>query len=232
MAGYTINKIEGTFMLCKVLLAISVASFVLIVSGFQPGLRAEHSGVTKFKVPIEYISNPDGQTAPNDTKWPFALSPGIWVVHGKNALLFTKEKHDRCEGLEAQADDGNPAVLAGSLKKQPDVKSSGVFNTPVGAKAPGPIGPSGIYEFAFTATPGSRLSFAMMFRQSNGLFYALNDSGIALFDKKGKPISGDITSKVSLSDAGTEVNEEPGIGPDQTPRQSAPNTGPEEHESI
>lgn len=219
-------------MLRKVLHTISVASLVLIVSGFQSGLRAEHSGVTKFKVRIENISNPDGQTASNGAKWPFALSPGVWLVHGKNAPLFTTGKHDRGKGLEAQAEDGNPAVLAESLKKQPGVKSSGVFNTPVDATAPGPIGPGGAYEFTFTATPGSRLSFAMMFGQSNDLLYSPNDTGIALFDKKGKPISGDITSKVSLWDVGTEVNEEPGTGPNQAPRQSAPNTGREEHEPV
>lgn len=32
-----------------------------------------------------------------------------------------------------------------------------------------------------------------------------------------------------LWDAGTEVNEEPGVGPNQAPRQPAPNTGPSEH---
>jgi hypothetical protein len=155
--------------------------------------------------------------ASNGTKWPFALSPGVWVVHGKNSPLFTTEKHDRGKGLEAQSEDGNPATLAESLKKQPGVKSSGIFNTPVGATAPGPIGPGGAFESTFTAAPGPRLSFAMMFGQSNDLFYASNDTGIALFDKKGKPISGDITPKVSLWDVGTEENEEPGIGPNQAP---------------
>lgn len=219
-------------MLRKVAHTISVASLVLIVLGFQSGPRAEHSEGTKFKVRIENISDPDGQIASNGAKWPFALSPGVWLVHGKNAPLFTTGKHDRGKGLEAQAEDGNPAVLAESLKKQPGVKSSSVFNTPVGATAPGPIGPGGAYEFTFTATPESRLSFAMMFGQSNDLFYAPNDTGIALFNKKSKPISGDITSKVSLWDTGTEVNEEPGIGPNQAPRQPAPNTGREEQEPV
>jgi hypothetical protein len=138
----------------------------------------------KFKVRIENISSPDGQTASNGVKWPFALSPGVWLVHGSNAPIFTTGKHDRGKGLEAQSEDGNPGVLAESLKKQPGVRSSGVFNTPVGAKAPGAIGPGGAYEFTFRATPGSKLSFTMMFGQSNDLYYAPNDTGIALFDKK------------------------------------------------
>src|SRR5215472_12891412 len=40
---------------------------------------------------------------------------------------------------------------------------------------------------------------------------------------------GDITSQIMLWDAGTEVNEEPGLGPNQAPLQPAPHTGPREH---
>ena len=43
------------------------------------------------------------------------------------------------------------------------------------------------------------------------------------------PLTGDITAKMILWDAGTEVNEELGIGPNQGPRQKGPNTGPDEH---
>ena len=38
-----------------------------------------------------------------------------------------------------------------------------------------------------------------------------------------------MTSKYNLYDAGTEKDQEPGIGPDQAPRQKAPNTGEDEH---
>ena len=72
----------------------------------------------------------------------------------------------------------------------------------------------------------------MMFGQSNDLFYAPGAKGIALFDAKGKPLSTDITSQLQLWDAGTEVNEEPGLGPNQAPRQAAPNTGPSEKGKV
>ena len=49
------------------------------------------------------------------------------------------------------------------------------------------------------------------------------------FDAKGNPISGDVTDKFILWDAGTEVDEEIGIGPNQGPRQKGPNTGADEH---
>jgi hypothetical protein len=67
-----------------------------------------------------------------------------------------------------------------------------------------------------------------MMGQSNDWFYAPGESGIELF-KNGKPISGDITEQIILWDAGTEVDQEPGIGSDQGPRQKAPNTGQPEN---
>ena len=86
-------------------------------------------------------------------------------------------------------------------------------------------------DFTFTAKPGMHLSVITMFGQSNDWFYALSHRGIELF-KNGKAISGDITSEFMLYDAGTEVNEEPGIGPNQAPRQSAPNTGTAENGKV
>jgi hypothetical protein len=72
--------------------------------------------------------------------------------------------------------------------------------------------------------PGDRLSLTTMMGQSNDWFYAPGESGIELF-KNGKPISGDITVQMILWDAGTEIDQEPGIGSDQGPRQKTPNTG-------
>ena len=107
----------------------------------------------------------------------------------------------------------------------------GVFNTPVGADGPGPIGPGGAYEFTVTAKPGMRLSVVTMFGQSNDWFYAPKRQGVDLFPN-GKPLSGDITLEFMLFDAGTEVNEEPGVGPNQAPRQSGPNTGAAENGKV
>ena len=67
-----------------------------------------------------------------------------------------------------------------------------------------------------------------MMGQSNDWFYGPAESGMPLF-KNGKPINGDITAQIILWDAGTEVNQEPGIGPGQGPRQKAPNTGEAEN---
>jgi len=105
---------------------------------------------------------------------------------------------------------------------------SGVFSVPVGATDPAAIGPGEAYEFTFDAAPGSRLSFATMFVQSNDLFYAPAEGGIALWDDMGAQVSGDVTGQVMLWDAGSEVNEEPGEGVNQAPRQTGANTGADE----
>src|SRR5439155_19223483 len=68
--------------------------------------------------------------------------------------------------------------------------------------------------------------------QSNDLFLAPGDRGIRLFDWKADVMSADLTSLVGLRDAGTEVNQEPGLGPDQAPRQKAPNTGASERKPV
>jgi len=184
--------------------------------------------MTKFTVRIENIATKDGMKAKDGTKWSFAMSPGLCIVHTSNAPVFSAGKKDRGKGLESQAEEGNPAMLAESLKADKGVKSVTVFNTPIGTDVPAPITPGFTYECTFEAATGSKLTITSMFGQSNDLFYAPNESGIALF-ANGKPISGDITSKMILWDAGTEVNEEPGVGPNQAPRQKAPNTGTNEN---
>jgi hypothetical protein len=183
---------------------------------------------TKFTVRIENATQPEAFTASNGVKWSLAFSPGLAIVHTEKAPIFTSGKRDRGKGLEAQSEDGNPDRLAQSLQRGKGIKSLAVFNTPVGASAPGPITPGAAYEVTISAMPGDQLTLTTMMGQSNDWFYGPDESGIALFND-GKPISGDISSQMILWDAGTEVNQEPGIGPDQGPRQKAPNTGKAEN---
>ena len=189
----------------------------------------------KFTVKVENVSNKDLQTASDGSKWPFALSPGFWAVHMQEVRFFNENKPMGPNGLEMQAEDGNPAGMVDFLMGHhsgPNGKMlHGVFNTPNAAETPGPIGPGGTYEFEFTAKPGMKLSLITMFGQSNDWFYAAEPGGIRLFEN-GKPLSGDITSKFFLWDAGTEKDEEPGIGPNQAPRQKAPNTGETENGKV
>lgn len=184
---------------------------------------------TKFTVRVENISNPEGMTASNGQKFPFALSPGMFVLTNKSAALFTEGKPSK-NGLEMQAEDGDPSGLVASLVAMHHSSNlHGVFNTPVGAMAAGPIRPGDSYEFTVMAARGTKLFMTQMFGQSNDWFYAPGANGIALFDAKGAPVGGDVTDQFYLWDAGTEKDEEIGIGPNQGPRQKGPNTGEAEN---
>jgi hypothetical protein len=198
-----------------------VVGALLTVAGMVSANGAEP---TKFTIRLENTTKPDAFTASNGTKWSLAFSPGTAVVHTDKSVIFTSGKKDRGQGLEAQSEDGDPSTLAKSLAGAKGVKSVAVFNTPVGASAPGPITPGASYEVTVSALPGERLSMTLMMGQSNDWFYAPAEAGIELF-KAGKAISGDITSQLFLWDAGTEVDQEAGIGSEQGPRQKAPNTG-------
>jgi hypothetical protein len=194
-----------------------------------PAAKAKKGARTAtFRVRIENISSPDGQTASDGTRWPFALSPGLYVVNEKGATLF-REGRKAGGGLEAQAEDGNPEALVKWFESTDrDAGSHGIFNTPAGAGAPGPIGPGAAYEFNVGAAPKMKLTLVTMFGQSNDYFYATGQP-VELFDAAGEPLNGDITARFALYDAGTEVNQEAGVGRDQAPRQKAPNTGAAEN---
>ncbi len=121
------------------------------------------------------------------------------------------------------------AVPAAAQEMTPaPVLDFGVFNTPTDAEEPGPALPGAAYSASFVAQPGEHLSFATMLVQTNDLFFAPTEEGIALFDEDGAPVTGDITEQILLWDAGTEVNEEPGVGENQAPRQAGPDTGDDE----
>lgn len=203
---------------------------VITTDGSVTNVRVKKDQEVTFKVRIENVSNKDGQTAKDGSKWPFALSPGMWVVH-RNEVRLYKEGVKALDGLEMQAEDGNPTGLIQYLDGHHNQMAHGVFNTPVGASGPAPILPGGAYEFTFKAAPGMHLSLITMFGQSNDWFYAPDAEGIDLFNN-GKPLSGDITGMFTLYDAGTEVNEEPGVGANQAPRQKGANSGTDENGKV
>ena len=182
----------------------------------------------KFKVRIENISTGE-QMNPSGTKYPFALSPGMYVVSEKEMPLFKVGKKAEM-GIEMQAEDGNPMGLIEALSGKVGNARLGFFNKPVGADMPAPILPGGAFEFEVDAVEGQKLTLTTMFGQSNDLFYAPTKA-INLFEK-GQPLSGDITDKLMLWDAGTEVNEEPGTGANQAPRQKMANMGMDEKSVV
>ena len=156
----------------------------------------------------------------------YPASPGVWLTHKTGSKpLFTTGVADYGKGIEAIAEDGNAAPLGASLASLDGYLTGAIFNTPIGAVAPGPILPGSQYSFTFNASPGDSLSFASMLAATNDVFFAPQDGGIPLFDANNAPTTGDVSSQIYLWDAGTEGNEEPGIGPNTVTNQLAPNTG-------
>lgn len=209
-------------------LALAALGLVTVGLGIAPA-----SAQTTFAVRIENIAEEPLNTSTGSV--PFTLSPGVWVVHtGMNPIFapFERLQGMRGTGLENLAEDGKEfEELPNAIRGRRGMKSVGVFNTPESKMETGGLKPGMKYEFTITANPGDQLSLATMFAASNDLFYAPYGTGIPLF-ADGRPVSGDVTSMVALWDAGTEVNEEPGVGPTQAHRQPNPNFGPAEGGTV
>lgn len=157
------------------------------------------------------------------------LAPGAWAVHGGGVSpVFSSGSPDLGEGLESLAEDGNPSTLVSALQMKDAIRIADAFTTPIGGSGPGPLLPGSVYEFTFTAEQGEYLSFATMLVHTNDIFISPSDMGIALFNGS-TPISGNITSSLMLWDAGTEVNEQPGVGLHQPARL---NGGTDENRNV
>ena len=213
---------------------IRAASLSFTMLALAQGAWAQGAAhdATTFIIRVENISKGEVLSLSNGRTAPFVSAPVFWAVHtGAANPIFTGGQPESGNGLERLAETGNPEGLVKYLSAESGIVSVGAIARPVGAAGDGPLTPGQAYEFEITARAGQALSLAWMFGQSNDLFYS-NDRPIALFTSGGKPVSGDMTPQVSLWDAGTEVNEEPGLGSDQAPRQKAEDAGTAERNAI
>ena len=200
----------------------------LLAVGTAATLSAQ---TTTFTIRVENISKGEVLKLSNGKTAPFVLAPVLWAVHaGAKNPLFTGGQPDMGKGLETLAETGNPGPLARAIPAQAGVIAVGADDHPVAATEGGPITPGHAYEFTISAEPGQFLSVAAMFGQSNDWFYA-NERPIALFNGT-KAVAADMTAQLALWDAGTEVDEEPGLGPNQGPRQKDPSAGTPEREPV
>lgn len=212
----------------------------------SPGVWVTHNGENPLYTPgmpdlgqgIEAIAE-DGNIEPlanyvaEHTGVTYPISPGVWVVHSEGTSpLFSEGNPDYGDGVEAIAEDGNVSVLEANLGSLEGEASSGVFNTPMDGSSPGPLLPGSKYVFSFQADENQALSFVSMLAATNDVFLGTSDTGIALFDSTGQAISGDITDELNFWDAGTELNEQPAVGPNTVTNQSAPNTGIDEDQPV
>ncbi|MEM8709066.1 MAG: spondin domain-containing protein, partial [Actinomycetota bacterium] len=149
---------------------------------------------------------------------PFA--PIAYVAAPEADALFVPGT-EASAGLEILAEDGGPGELVAELEAA-GIGHFGAAAIPEGADEAGPAFPGQSYTFEFVAHEGDYLNLASMLVQSNDWFVALRN--VALFDGV-DPISGDLTDQLRLYDAGTELDQAIGAGPDQAPRQAGPDTG-------
>lgn len=183
---------------------------------------------TEFIVRI-YNAGTDGSMtlADGSTETPL-LSWGVYAVHASPNALFTPGQAAGDTGLEELAEDGNIDKMTEWLAGRRDLLASGPLKARA-IKGQAAIYPGGLYRAVFKANPGDSFSFAIMLEQSNDGFYAPGPEGIALFDGAGNPISEDVTDQVRFWDAGTEVNQPPGLGPDTGLKEKGPNQGASEN---
>lgn len=221
----------------------NISGSATIPSPLAPGVWAVHGGEVQLfntgeaaPTGLEGVAEDGANTVLLEaltagTGYSSPYAPGVFAVHDNSTQpLFTNGAADRGNGLEALAEDGDPAPLDAALATTGGVSTHGIFNTPTGASAPGPLFPGNTYTFTFEATEGDYLSLATMLIHTNDLFYGFSDDGIALFEN-GTAISGDLTSDLELWDAGTEVNEVPGAGNNQ-PVRGGGNSGAAENGNV
>src|SRR6478672_8051852 len=126
---------KGDFVMKHRRLVINLALLAFVMTAqfaVATASRVHRTTATRFIVRVENISNPQGYVASNGTRWPFALSPGMFVLNSKKSSLFTEGKPASL-GLQSQAEDGDPNGLINSLVSMHHAANlHGIFNTPVG----------------------------------------------------------------------------------------------------
>lgn len=192
-----------------------MAVAALAVAASVAPLTASAADQATFTVTIKNVATDKTLKLPDGSTSGAPIAPGAYAIVEDGVMLFEPGKPAGSGGLESLGEEGNAEPLIANLKAMKGVREAGLF-------VPG-------QPFDVAATQGERLVFASMFVQSNDLFFAPDPKGIDLFDTAKMPRSGDVTDDVMLWDAGTEVNEAPGAGPNQAPRQAAANTGSDEN---
>ena len=197
----------------KMLLAMGAT---LALTGMT-ATTAQAKGERIFTVLVSNISTEGTLRLPDGSTSRVPVAPGAYAIIKGGARVFANGSPAGA-ALERLAEDGMPEAFVAKLKKAKGVRGAGMF----------------LHDEPFNVTvrPGERLVFAAMFAQSNDLFYAPDPNGIDLFDGAGKPRTGALAEAITLWDAGTEVNEAPGAGSNQAPRQAKPDTGPAEGGSV
>lgn len=189
-----------------------IAGSALAIGLAMPAMAATATEAMTFTVKVTNVSRNDTLKIPGAAAVKAPIAPGVFLVDAVGSAFRVGQPASA--ELQALAEDGNFEPLQKALQAK--------YGERAGMFAPG-------LEFTITAKPGDRLSFATMFVQSNDKFYAPDGGALALFDAQGKPLAGDVTASVRLFDAGSEIDQQPGAGADQAPRQKTANQGADQY---
>lgn len=196
--------------------------FAALIASASLGCSDDPAVPVELVVTVENVAAADALTSADGTSHPVAIAPGAWAVHERGARVLFEPGEPASPELETLAEEGDPRPLATRIGARDDVHDRGAFSKLDGSTyEQSPILPGETVTFTIEVVEGQRLSLASMFGQSNDVFVA----GVDIDPLPGGEPAGDVTAELAYFDAGTEVNEEPGTGASQAPRQTAPNTG-------
>ena len=122
------------------------------------------------------------------------------------SLMFAACKKDNANNTPVNNGQKSTITVENVLNSKPLVES-GTFQ---GTGSPALIFPGQSTTIQFSAAKGEAITFATMYGWSNDLFFAPANPGIQVYDDKGNPIEGDVSSQVKLWDNGTRINQKPG----------------------
>ena len=181
--------------------------------------------VAEFSITLSNVAALDALVTSAGAEVDVAFSPGVWGVDGTGLELVELDQ-PASAGLELLAEAGDPSSFIEEAGAR--LQNARTFGGDSSSSySDQPIMPGASVEFGFRATEGDRFGLASMFGQSNDVL-VVTAPAWDLFDEQGEPYLGVIPLR--YVDAGTEVNQEPGAGPDQAPRQSSTEDGEVEDE--
>lgn len=159
------------------------------------------------------------------------LSPLLWALHEDTFELFGAGVNGAdVVGLEALAEDGDPAPWFAAIDGTVGVGMAATIDTPADPEE----------SFAIVVTPDQDnrfLSIATSIAATNDAFMAPLPGGIALLEEDGSArsnddIEDDFRRMFLVWDAGTEANEVPGVGSNIQSEQVLPDSGPDDANAV
>lgn len=188
-----------------------------LACGPDPDLTAPE--VVTVSLHLDDIAAAGSLVASDGTTHDVKLSPAIVIVHDAAFVPFAAGEAASA-GLERLAEAGDASVWAGALAEEPAVSAvDAITKLDDATYEAGPFFP-GDGAFVVLDVPGTAMiTVAAMFGESNDVFVAATapvwDGAAVTYGEW----------PLGLFDAGTEVNQEPGLGADQAPRQADADQG-------